>query len=71
MADLTKEDRQRIAEILCRRANEVAAFVDDYRRDGKHHGSVELALTREVERLRSLAEKVNPPEPDGEEDGDA
>lgn len=61
---LTLSDREQIAEILNRRANEIALFNDDYRRDGKHFGSVELALRREVDRLRRLAEKVNPPAPE-------
>lgn len=62
MADtLTNGDREQIAEILERRANEVASFSDAYRRNPDHHGSVELALTREVTRLRRLAERVNPP----------
>ena len=62
MADLTKADREQIAEILKRRANEISGFSDEYRRDGKHYGSVELALTREIDRLRRLADRVNPPE---------
>lgn len=53
---------EQIAEILNRRANEIAGFADDYRRDSKHFGSVELALTREIDRLRRLADKVCPPE---------
>lgn len=66
-AELTKVDRQQIGEILVQRANEVAAYANDYRRDEKHFGSVELALTREVERLRGLAARVNPPEPEPED----
>ena len=58
--DLTSSEREQISEILGRRANEIAGFSADYRRDDKHYGSVELALTREVERLRRLAERVNP-----------
>lgn len=67
MADLTKSERAQIGEILERRANEIAGFSDEYRRDPKHYGSVEFALTREIERLRRLAERVNP-EPEEEED---
>lgn len=66
-ADLTKAERNQIAEILSRRANEIAGFSSEYRRDGNHFGSVELALSREIERLRDLAYRVNPSEP--EEDG--
>jgi hypothetical protein len=61
---LTNNERRQIAEILERRANEIAGFNDTYRRDDGHYGSVELALTREIDRLRGLADKVNPPEPE-------
>lgn len=64
MALLTFKEREQIAEILSRRANEIASFSDQYRRDDKHHGSVELALTREIDRLRRLADAVNPPTPE-------
>ena len=64
MEELTKGERKQIAEILSRRANEIAGFSGDYRNDPKHYGSVELALTREIERLRRLAERVSPPEPE-------
>ena len=63
-AELTPGERYQVAEILTRRANEIAGFSGDYRNDPKHFGSVELALTREVERLRKLASKVSPPEDD-------
>ena len=66
--DFSKREREEVFEILRRRANEVAVFCDDYRRKGDHFGSVEMALTREVERLRRLADRVNPREP---EDGEA
>lgn len=62
--ELTSSEREQIAEILKRRANEIAGFASDYRNDSKHFGSVELALTRETDRLRRLAERVNPPEPE-------
>ena len=65
--ELTKSERAQIAEILIRRANEIAGFSGDYRKDGNHFGSVELALTREVERLRRLADRVNPSEPEDED----
>lgn len=68
---LTKTEREQIAEILTRRANEIAGFSADYKRDAGHFGSVELALTREVERLRRLAGRVNPPKPEDEEDTEA
>lgn len=65
--DLTKNERDQISEILKRRANEIAFFSDDYRRKPEHHGSVELALSREIDRLRRLAERVNPPPPDADD----
>jgi hypothetical protein len=66
-AELTPSERAQISQILERRANEIAGFSDEYRRDPKHHGSVEFALTREIQRLRRLAERVNP-EPEEQED---
>ena len=63
IALLTRSEREQIGEILKRRANEIAGFSNDYRNDSKHFGSVELALTREIERLRFLEGRVNPPEP--------
>lgn len=59
--ELTFSECKQIAEILYRRANEIAGFSSDYKKDGNHYGSVELALTREIERLRRLADKVSPP----------
>ena len=61
---LTEHERSQIAEILTRRANEIATFHAEYRNDKQHFGSVELALSREIERLRRLADKVNPQECD-------
>lgn len=57
--DLTDVERSEISEILSRRANEVEEFCDGYTRK-EHFGSVELALTREIKRLRTLAGRVNP-----------
>ena len=68
MTDLTKQEREQVAEILRRRANEIAGFSDEYRRNTNHFGSVELALTREIDRLRKLAGRVCPPEPESEDD---
>jgi len=64
MTSLTKADCEQIAEILGRRANEIAMFSDQYRRNPEHHGSVELALSREIDRLRRLADRVNPEPPE-------
>ena len=60
--DLAATERKQIAEILERRANEIAGFCDKYRREPEHYGSVELALSREIDRLRRLAARVNPDE---------
>jgi len=65
--DLTNTERVQIAEILERRANEIAGFSNEYRNDPKHFGSVEFALTREIQRLRRLAGRVKP---EGPEDGE-
>lgn len=65
--ELTKRERKEIAEVLNRRSNEIAEFHRTYTSDGAHFGSVEIALAREMERLRSLAHRVNPPEPIEEE----
>ncbi|KQP36361.1 hypothetical protein [Pseudorhodoferax sp. Leaf274] len=65
---LTPSDRKQLAEILKRRANEIASHHLEYTRDNKHHGSVELALSREIDRLRRLADRVDP---EVEEDDDA
>jgi hypothetical protein len=67
MSDLTKSDRDQIADVLSRRSNEIASYLDDYRKDSNHFGSVELALTREIQRLRRLADKLNPPIDDQED----
>ena len=66
-SELTKVERDQVSEILRRRANEIAGFSGDYRKDNNHFGSVEMALTREIERLRKLADRVNPASPN---DGD-
>ena len=58
--DLSAAERSQIEEILNRRANEIAGFSDTYRKNPEHHGSVELALSREIDRLRRLADRVNP-----------
>lgn len=57
---MNKREKQEVEEILKRRAQEIAAFLDDYRRNKDYYGSVDLALSREVTRLRNLADRVNP-----------
>lgn len=65
-AELTKTEREQIAEILKRRANDIADFkMTNLKND--EPGSVSLALQREITRLRHLAGRVNPPEPEGED----
>lgn len=59
---LKKESAEAIEEILRRRANEIARFHGDYTKNDNHLGSVELALSREIERLRDLAEEIAPKE---------
>lgn len=70
MVDLKRREQREIAEILGRRANEIAGFLTEYRSKPDHYGSVELGLTREMDRLRTLAERVNPPKPEDDEDND-
>lgn len=66
--ELTISECKQISEILRRRANEISGFNSDYQRNDKHYGSVELALTREVDRLRRLSDRVDPPEPEDEDE---
>ena len=59
-------DRRAISEILGRRANDIATFKYDLEKSaGKtidaFPGSVEMALSREIKRLRRLADLVKPP----------
>lgn len=76
---LSLAERTAIADILKRRANDIASFrhecVRSYERMGSTTtsqefrvtaelpGSVELALDREIDRLRRLESKVRPPKP--------
>ena len=54
-SQLSESERADIAEILTRRANDIASYTNE-RKDLP--GSVELGLTREMARLRGLAERV-------------
>lgn len=72
---LSDSERKQIAYILERRANDIASFESAVKRqmpatvaEYDFPGSVELALTREITRLRKLAAKINPPEPTDDED---
>ena len=67
MTDLTKFERVQIATILKRRANEIAGFKMDMAK-GKDLASVDYALELEIERLRRLAERVDPAEPEAEDE---
>ena len=70
---LSVHERQQIAEILDRRSNEIATFKGDLERKleqrlGDFPGSVDLAITREISRLRKLADKVRPPLPEEDDE---
>jgi len=64
---LTNREREQIATILNRRANEIAMFKGEQSRNGKDLASVDYALELEIERLRRLAERVNPAAPEIDE----
>lgn len=64
MKVLTIEDCEQVADILKRRANEVASYSDQNR--DKMPGSVVMALSREIQRLRALQAKIEPPKPEPE-----
>lgn len=56
---MNQSDAEQIAEILERRANEVAGYYDDCCKTAvSAPGSVEMALDREIKRLRRLAEST-------------
>lgn len=61
--ELTQSEREQIVEILNRRANEIRGFSREYTENPNHFGSVELALSREVNRLRQLSTRIMPPPP--------
>jgi hypothetical protein len=63
--EMTPSEREQIAIILSRRANEIAMYSGDNK--DKLPGSVEYGLSREIDRLRRLADKIRPPEPEDEE----
>jgi hypothetical protein len=70
---LMRADRLAIAEILSRRANDIATFKWDLEKAGgakidAFPGSVEMALSREMKRLRRLADLVKPPAEPQEDD---
>lgn len=66
---LTNAQREQIATILERRANEIAGYSGDHKEDPirpERKGmpaSVEYALELEIKRLRKLAALVKPPPP--------
>lgn len=66
MIELTKKEREQVAEILKRRANEIAGY-QSYLRNKQDLASVDFALEREIKRLRNLADKVNPPDTDDDD----
>lgn len=73
--NLTDAEREEIADVLGRRANEVATFKTDLEQVSKQKfhafpGSVELALSREVTRLRALRDKIKVPQPPDDDERD-
>lgn len=60
---LTFLERKQIAQILSRRANEIAEFKKTYCDNPVHLDSVELALTLEIGRLRRLESLIDSDEP--------
>ena len=62
--NLSESERLEVAEILSRRANDIASFKMEHK---DAPGSVELALSREIKRLRDLEHKIRPPEAGDEE----
>jgi len=66
--ELKISERRQIAEILNRRANEIASYSMTYKQSDNHFGSVEFALSREMQRLRRLADKISPPDDDEDDD---
>lgn len=65
--ELTDQEREQVAEILNRRANEIAGYAQDHRENPLYPerkglpGSVDLALSLEITRLRRLANKIHLP----------
>ncbi len=73
--ELTTSEREQVATILSRRANEIAgykaehsveAYPNSIKAEDRVPASVEYALELEIKRLRKLAEKINPPKPEPE-----
>lgn len=78
IVELTLSERKQIAEILERRANDIASFKMECARTWEREGSkvtpsgvritpelpgpVDFALSREMERLRNLATRIKPSE---------
>ena len=76
---LSVSERIQLTEILERRANEIASFKRDMEEKATEKagtriefyalpGSVGLAISREIQRLRKLADKIRPPSPEDEDD---
>lgn len=65
MNNLTKSECTQISTILTRRANEIACFKQELG-SGRDLESVDYALELEINRLRRLAERVSPAEPEEE-----
>lgn len=56
--EITENQRRQVCEVLELRANEIARFSDGNR--DKTPASVDVALHREIKRLRQLAEILRP-----------
>lgn len=70
---ISRGDGKQIAELLRRRADDIATFKFDLekatgQRLNGFPGSVQLALDREILRLRGLADKACPPTTEAEDD---
>lgn len=59
---MTEQQQREIHDILVRRAREVSQFLREYTEGPTHFGSVELALTREIDRLKELAYSMDVPQ---------
>lgn len=70
---LNDKEREEIAIILSRRANEIAGYKSEHSgeayppKENAMPASVEYALELEITRLRKLEQKIRPPKKDEEE----
>lgn len=58
LIELTEDEREQVDELLGLRANEVAVFMGRHRQGSDTlPGCVDMALSREIRRLRALRDK--------------